>query len=492
MAQKHDKPRFLLGPVLFFRGEQGDRWRLSALFVIDGDTEPDDLRVDGVGLAVPPRHVAAWRGRHLWRFDFAVPRGTTDGDAGYGFEDAEQRWRVAVPARGNTPRLAYTACNGTEDEHGSRRRGTAHRNALWSDLATQHGKTPFHVLLQGGDQLYADTVWRDCPSLAAWHRRRAPGRYAKPFTAIMAEEAMSYYFDRYIALWSQPEIAGVLARVPSVMMWDDHDIFDGWGSLAEEAQHSAVMRGVAMVAKRAFVLFQLAGTPESLPECVWGGEHGSFAQGFRVGDLGLFVPDLRSDRTPTRVLSERTWEALPEWLERFQGCRHLLFLSSVPLLYTDTGWVERWANRLPGAGNLRDDLRDQWRSTAHVEEWRRLLELLSSFSLRSGCRITALSGEVHVGARAVLHGNGVEMWQLVSSGVVHPPPGRLMGAMLERLAAQRDAPFPGWSLEMPPFTETGRRLIRARNWLSLHLDRKNQLHAQWHAEGGPGRYLQMI
>ncbi|HYH39124.1 MAG TPA: alkaline phosphatase D family protein [Azospirillum sp.] len=490
MAQTQDnRPRLILGPVLVFRGEQGDRWRVSALFVIDGEHEPDDLRVDGVGLPVPPRHVAAWRGRHLWRFDFAVPRGTADGEASYGFEDAEERWRLSVPARGGTPRLAYTACNGTEDEH-RKPAATAGRNALWSDLAAQHARTPFHLLLQGGDQMYADTVWRECPSLKAWSRRR--GRWARPFTAAMAEEAMSYYVDRYIALWSQPEIAPVLARVPSVMMWDDHDIFDGWGSLAGEAQHAAVPRGVALVARRAFTLFQLASPPESLPECVWGAEHGGFTQGFRAGDLGVLAPDLRSDRTPERVLSERTWAALPEWLERFQGCRHLLFLSSVPLLYTDTGALERWVNRLPGTAKLRDDLRDQWRSPAHVEEWRRLVELLSAFSLRSGCRVTALSGEVHFGTRAVLHGGGVEMWQLVSSGVVHPPPGRLVTALLERLAARRDAPFPGWSLEMPPFPETGRRLIRARNWLSLHLDRKNQLHAQWHAEGAIGRFLQVI
>ncbi|HYG85216.1 MAG TPA: alkaline phosphatase D family protein [Azospirillum sp.] len=491
MVTSVEEPRFILGPVLYFRGEQGDRWWLSALFVIDGDTEPADLRVDGVGLAVPPRHVAAWRGRHLWRFDFAVPRGATDGEATYGFEGAEQRWSVAIPARGGTPRMAFTACNGTEHEH-VHPGGTAQRNALWSELAAQHARTPFHILLQGGNQIYADTVWRDCPSLRSWRRRKAPARLAKPFTAAMAEEAMGYYVDHYIAVWAQPEIAAVLARIPSVMMWDDHDVFDGWGSLEEREQNAPVLRGVAMVARRAFTLFQLAGTPESLPACVWGAEHGSFAQGFRIGDVGLLAPDLRSDRTPTHILSERTWQALPAWLERFQGCRHLLLLSSVPLLFSDIGRGERLVRRLPGTRSLHDDLRDQWRSRAHVEEWRRMLELLTGFSLRSGCRITSVSGEVHFGARAVLHAGGVEMWQLISSGIVHPPPGRLVGAALEWFAARGDAPFPGWSLAMPPFTETGRRLIRARNWLALHLDRKNQLHAQWHVEGRPNRYLQMI
>ncbi len=490
MARNRGEPTIILGPILYFRGEQGDRWWLSALFVLEGEAEPDDLRVDGVTLPVPPRHLLLWRRRHVWRFDFAVPRGTRDADVAYGFPDGPS-WTVTVPGRRALPRLAYVSCNGVEDESRLARL-PAPRNALWMDLLARHESEPFHLLLQGGDQLYADGLWRDCPLLAAWKRRTDRGRFGQTFTPAMAEEAMAFYFDLYLRVWGQPEVAAVLARLPSVMMWDDHDIFDGWGSHSEEEMHSQVWRGAFMAARRHFSLFQIGALAEALPECVWGAPRATFTQGFRLGEVGLLALDMRSERTPRRVLSERSWSLLPDWLERFNGCRHLVLMSSVPLLFPDTSGLERAVERLPGRIGIEDDLRDQWRSHAHADEWRRLIELLAAFSRRTGCRITAVSGEIHAGGRGLLRGGGVEMWQLIASGIVHPPPHPLTAAGLEWLARRKETPFDGYSFEMPPFPESGQRIIRQRNWLSLVFDGKGQLHARWTAEGTPARYAQAI
>lgn len=489
MARRAE-PNIILGPILYFRGEQGDRWWLSALFVLDGDVEPDDLRVDGVTLPVPPRHLLMWRRRHVWRFDFAVPRGVKDTEVAYGFPDGPS-WTMTVPGRLSHPRLAYVSCNGVE--HESRLEALpAPRNALWADLLNRHRTERFHLLLQGGDQLYADAVWRDVPSLAEWKKRTDKARFAETFTPAMAEDAMAFYFDLYLKVWGQPETAAVLARIPSMMMWDDHDIFDGWGSHPDEEMQSQIWRGVYMAARRHFALFQLGAVAEALPECVWGAQRATFTQGFRLGEVGIFAPDLRSERTPKRVLSDRTWALLPEWLERFEGCRHLLVMSSVPLLFTDTGGVERVVQSIPTRIGIEDDLRDQWRSPAHAEEWRRLVELLAGFSRRTGCRITAVSGEIHAGGRGVLRGGGVEMWQLIASGIVHPPPSPLTATALDWLARRKECPFEGYSFEMPPFAESGKRIIRQRNWLSLIFDGKGQLHARWSAEGQPNRYAQAI
>ena len=484
------EPAIILGPVLHFRGEQGDRWRLSALFVLEGDAEPRDLRVDGVTLPVPPRHLACWRGRHVWRFDFAVPRGVRDTVVAYGFADGDS-WSITVPGRATPPRIAYVSCNGVEKEERLAALD-APRNARWADLLQQHDELRFHLLLQGGDQLYADAVWRDGALLGGWRERWAAGCAEEEFTGAMADEAMDFYFDLYLRNWRQPDIAAAQARIPSVMMWDDHDIFDGWGSHPEKELLHPVVHGVYRIARLHFALFQLGATIEALPECVWGTGHSSFTQGFRVGEVGLFAPDLRGERTPQQVLSAESWARLPEWLERFKGCRHLVFMSSVPLLFADTAGLEALIGRLPVRTGFEDDLRDQWRSPAHREEWLRLMALLIDFSRRTGCRITAVSGEIHAGGRSVLRGGGVEIWQLIASGVVHPPPAWLPTQALERLAARESRLCGGYTLEMPPFPETGRRIIRQRNWLSLIFDDKGQLHACWSAEGTPEHYSQII
>lgn len=488
MVHPLDDPTFLLGPVLYFRGEQGDRWRLSALFVLEGDGEPDDLRVDGVSLPVPPRHVGAWRGRHVWRFDFAVPRGREDGEAGYGFPDGP-RWAVTVPARQRRPRIAFVTGSGTADEGAWDKAGGADaRTHLWRGLLDAHGATPFHLLLHGGGQIDADSVWEDCPLLAKWAKGNDPQRLTRPFTAPMAEEVMDFYFSHYIALWSRREMADAFARIPSLMMWDDHDIFSGWGTLGDGAQGASVNRGVFMVARHTAAMFQMGAATDAMPELAWGTDMGTFTQGVRLGDVGIFALDLRTERTAGRVFSNRTWRALPEWLARFNGCRHLLLLSGVPLVFSDTSQVERLMDRLPGRQGVEEDLRGQWRSQAHAEEWRYLVELLAGFSLRSACRITVLSGGIGAGACGVLHGGGVDIRQVISAGIVQPPLSTLTAFGLERLAAREDEPIDGYSLSMLPFTENGKRLIRARTWVSLGFDPRAALHAQWNAEGRPDRY----
>lgn len=456
------RPRFLLGPFLLFRGEQADRWRVSALFVIDGEEEPDDLRVDGVGLPVPPRHVAAWRGRHLWRFDFAVPRAADDGEAAYDFQDSPVRWRIAVPARGGSPRIVCVGGPGREP------------------LTTEQAGAPAHLLLHAANPLADPAIWRDCPALAAWSRH--PRRWSRPFTAAMAEEVVGHGVDRCLALWSRPDVAPLVAGVPSVIPWTGGPCPDVPSGLqATEAEHAAVPRGVGLAMRRVHTLFHLAATPESPPDCVWGAERGNLTRGFRAGSLGLLIVDLDgggSGGSGDGALPDAVRAALPEWLERFQGCRHLLLVADRPLLWTGAAWPARWA------GHPHRPMQE--------EERRRLLEQLAAFSLRSACRVSVLAPAPGLGGRTVLHGGGVEMWQLLVPDTARPPPGRLALALLEWLAGRKSAPQPGWSLETPRFAVGGRRFLRTRGWLALTLDQRNQLHARWWADGIDARFEQAI
>ena len=88
------------------------------------------------------------------------------------------------------PRIAYTACNGTEDEDVFSQQNLP-RNARWGHLNGLHRTRPFHLLLHGGDQLYADALWNECPSLKAWNALPAREALAAPFTPAMASEVGS-------------------------------------------------------------------------------------------------------------------------------------------------------------------------------------------------------------------------------------------------------------------------------------------------------------
>ncbi len=496
MKSEKPAPRPVVGPILYFRGEgpRGDvpaPWRLSVLFVFEGNAEPDELTVEGLTQAVPPRHVFVWRGRHIWRFVFAVSRTSHDRRISYGFPERGLNWTLTIPGQSTRLRLAYTASNGTADEYGPSTQPLG-AGGMWQKLLKLHAENPYHILIQGGDQVCADNLWASCTALTQWWMLPESTRFAQPFSRVMADQAMDYYFNSYCATLAKPGYAQAMASIPSVMMWDDHDIFDGWGSRPEIEHQSQVYRGLFAVARRQFSLFQLGAAIRDPLECVWGSGHGTFTQGLRIGDIGILVLDLRSERTRTQVLSEATWKELPGWLARFQGCKHVLLSSSMPLAFPGMGWMEKIVGALRPGSQMEDDLRDQWRSPAHQAEWLRLLKLLSDFSLRHRCRLSVLSGKRALGGSAIIQGGGVEIWQLLSSAMVQPPSGPVATAALRALARSPERVSDDYVIELPRFAETKQRFFRSRAFLSLGFDRQNHLIVRWYSEGDPDHYNLVI
>src|SRR3546814_14954218 len=70
----------------------------------------------------------------------------------------------------------------------------------------------------------------------------------------------------------------------------------------------------------------------------------------------------------------------------------VLLLSSVPALGPRLSWVEAVMSVTPRMEKYEDDLRDQWQSHAHREEWRRFLRLLIETHTRDTTPVTVLSG----------------------------------------------------------------------------------------------------
>jgi hypothetical protein len=269
-------PVFRFGPVLLFRGEQGDRWRLSALFGVEGDAEPDDLEVEGVRLPVPPRHLTRWRSLNLWRFDFAAPRPPGGGPVGYGFPGREP-WRFRLPPLGAPLTVAYAAETAA----------AAGAAFPWHDLLRAAVSGEAQLLILGGRQIEGRAVWRAARGLTGWNALDATRRETAPFTHALAEEVFAYLVDRYVAFWTQPDIAAVAASLPVIAL----------GSVEELAppppvpSAGQVPRGVALSARRACALFQYGARMETPPETVWRDPGGSLSQAFRLGGDGILALD---------------------------------------------------------------------------------------------------------------------------------------------------------------------------------------------------------
>lgn len=81
------------------------------------------------------------------------------------------------------------------------------------------------VLLLLGDQVYADQLSRSTRRWLAARRdlREAPGAQVADF-----EEYTRLYYES----WLDPEIRWLLSTVPSLHMFDDHDVIDDWNTSA--------------------------------------------------------------------------------------------------------------------------------------------------------------------------------------------------------------------------------------------------------------------
>ena len=511
-----------LGPILQFLGNQNHTWGVSLLLITAPGDPPPSLQLSPPAQAAPPLSgVVPGHAGTAWRFDIAVPQGDAAKEIGYQCNGITHSFHV--PAKAGAPNLGYVSCNGFSDLRV--KKTLKEPQALWSRLARLHRQTdrvdtttygPLHLLLMGGDQIYSDDMWTAIPELLAWTELPWAQRIQAPFTASLRSALQKHYAGLYIDHWGQPEQAAMLASVPTVMMWDDHDIIDGWGSHPTDLHESPVFQGIFETAKAAFECFQrqMLGAPP--PATLPGQAHHN--SGYRFGSAGLLVLDMRSERRPRRgdvdatggllnaeqVMSEQSWRAVYQWLDAQAASgdmKHLFVMSSIPVVHPSFELLEKMLGIFPGQQELEDDLRDHWTSPPHKAERLRLIHRLLQAS-EAGTRITILSGDVHVAAvgviqsdRAHLTENARVVNQLTSSGIVHPPPAGVALFFLEQACQQVETIDRGITGAMYEFPTTRHRMIGCRNIMTLQPDapgRGDRIWVNWWAEGEAHPYTKVI
>jgi hypothetical protein len=82
-----------------------------------------------------------------------------------------------------------------------------------------------------GDQVYAD---KTSPRMRRWLRRRPRAARNAPNNQVIS---FHEYTRLYLESWRDPEIRWLFSTVPSVMIFDDHEIIDDWNSSAAWRAH---------------------------------------------------------------------------------------------------------------------------------------------------------------------------------------------------------------------------------------------------------------
>jgi len=505
--------QIVVGPILGFRGLKNDCWYTSALVVLrDNDTPPQLLVTSG---GVPQREEAVVLLKRLadlyvWRLEWSVQQTDSEQTVDYTI-NAGTTFRYVVPEINKPLRICYGSCFGFHNLKDINK--VKNKDNMWKVLQQVQEEKPYHLFFMGGDQVYSDQIWESVLPLKDWLSKPLKKRVQAPFTDDMQQQVAQFYFDLYCQMWSQKLPATLMSQIPTLMMWDDHDIFDGWGSYAPVQQECAVFKGIYGQAREYFQLFQLQARDEDdLGEATLLGKYG-YTYAYRIGDLAVVALDLRSERTQNQVMSLETWNRLQTWLveelpekgnaenSRPRGCKHLLVMSSIPIVNANLNLLETTFDIQPGQQRIEDDLKDQWLSRAHQQERLRLIHRLLRFSKESGCRVTIISGDAHTASLGYIQSEREPATcaeanvinQLTSSAMVNLPPSALVIYMMEKiLSGKVEEVDRGITARLSKFPGTSRRILGARNWLSLTLDEQPCIWAEWYVEGEEKPYTKVI
>jgi hypothetical protein len=216
---------------------------------------------------------------------------------------------------------------------------------LWERFSRFVEEAKPHFVLMMGDQVYID---EDEPDVHQEHAR-------SPRDVRRAALAEKYQLN-----WSRAPVRKVMASVPTYMMWDDHDIRDGWGSRASDSptlrQHHP--RGEAVFtrsntffedARDVYWHFQACRNPmpepdQELPNYVGGppppGERRAMPFAFRCGRTVVLALDSRGDRDFFReeypVLGAEQWDFIRLVLEGLrEDVEALAIMTPTPIASLD-------------------------------------------------------------------------------------------------------------------------------------------------------------
>ena len=401
------------------------------------------------------------------------------------FSDIHDRssWSFYVPSSIEKPKFAYASCNGFSSPDLLAK--TDEPYLLWDKLLDQHKAEPFSILIMGGDQVYADEIWSKVNELEEWSRLKMTEKLKRKATKPMIRSLNDFYEKLYLKKWSDIQMSLCLATIPTVMMWDDHDIFDGWGSYPSELLNCDVYQNIFEVAKKYFEIFQIRTVKN---ETLFNKDKSHFSFALKFRNYDILALDNRTQRSIYQVMGNNQWKELNTYLDTNIASSNLLILSAVPVVYRDFSLTENLVDFTSWQEELTDDLKDHWRAKEHQgERMRLIMRLFMNIEKRrtslKNTRTVILSGDVHVGSLGVInnHKNQNKIHQIVSSGIVHTPPSYIEWLGITSITNDNNEYLnEDKSIETSMLTPFGSgKYIRVRNFVTINEGSDEKLWINW-------------
>ena len=289
------------------------------------------------------------------------------------------------------------------------------------------------------------------------------------------EAMLSWYRDIYRGYWGFQAVQNVFDRFPTYMIWDDHEIVDGWGSqksmdeLLGDADDfpsidkSKIAQRMFEAATKGYEEYQHSHNPPTA--------NGQYDYAFEHSSCSFYILDGRGSRDIQRktysILGAAQFSRFRDHVEGLENnqTKILFVISAVPLLHLRASLL-KYDEVAFGMG---DDLRDAWEHESHADEYNELLGVLFS-AAEKGIGVCVVSGETHMSAVFEIEdGDGNRIYQLTSSAIT-----------------ASDNPVKKWVVEKFGMAEEGKvgekycfrrlALCRANSYAIVDVDIPNNRH----------------
>lgn len=382
----------------------------------------------------------------FFRYNIEIPLADVEQMVKYSVDGRwEPHYRFYIPSKTTNFNTISYSCNGFSLSVDT----TKFKGSMWFDILNKHAKIRYNVMLGGGDQIYSDGIEVFCEKVKEWaHTKNLHRKFTTKVDAEFRSQLDAFYLREYIEWYGYGHWRGstpkskttqkcfpmAMATIPSVNIWDDHDIIDGFGSYSDTFMKTDVFSSIGKFAYKYYMLFQhhvsITEREAYLEDPIWllGKNPSPYVKELshsvftRMGPtMGLLGLDCRTERKLNEIVSEPTYDLVFKKLEQeatTSKMDHLLVMLGVPIAYPRLVLMEWFfssrllapirklsrygaiagglVNDFNGDMELLDDLNDHWCARHHKKERNMLMARLQDFGAKYGVRVTILSGDVHL------------------------------------------------------------------------------------------------
>ncbi len=298
---------------------------------------------------------------------------------------------------------------------------------MWDKFKQELLDTNANFLIGTGDQVYVDGEGNKQLNIWSWLKKNKKQNPSKT-------DMISWYRDIYRGYWGIPQVQQLFQTFPTYMIWDDHEIMDGWGSytpnelaaqldtswqLRNTQEHLRLANEMFEAAKQVYQEYEHSHNPPTDTSI------DQFDYQFNCGFCSFYVLDMRGNhdynRQELRLLGAEQWKRFDGWLNsQYDSESRVLFIvSPVPVVHFKSFAVN---NLDIPYWKYTDDLRDHWDHKSNWAERDQLLNKVFEVSQKTKKPIVFLSGDVHMGAAFKLsheQSPSAKVFQLTSSGIAY-------------------------------------------------------------------------